>query len=140
VAGEVDYREQHVAHLQGHLVTAPGVQRLLDLVQLLAELGEDRAGLAPVEAGPRRPLLELERAGEGGQRQGNVREQARVAPGLGLGGPLGGLRVLPDRVRGRGVGDLASPKTCGWRATILAATPRATRSKSNRPCSSAIRA
>ena len=55
MAGEVDHREQQIADLGRRFGRSPGVELGFDLVGLLADLGEHRARIVPVEADAGRP-------------------------------------------------------------------------------------
>ena len=113
VAREINHGEQQIADLVGDTRRrriAVGQFRL-DLVDLLAELGEDGPGVVPVEADGRRLLLKLQGAGE---RRQAARDAVRDS-----GGRVGAtalrtpgslflrLDLLPDALggaRGPGIG------------------------------------
>jgi hypothetical protein len=66
MAGEVDHGKQQVADL-GRRLTAPAGRDLgFDLVALLADLGQHRQRIVPVEADLAGFGLEIQGAGEGG--------------------------------------------------------------------------
>src|SRR5262249_12509690 len=76
MAGKVDDREQEVADLGTGGGTIAGGGLGLDLVRLLAGLGEHRERGVPVEADFAGPGLPFERTGEGRERDRNAGEGA----------------------------------------------------------------
>ncbi len=62
MAGQVDQREQEVAGFFSELVRIAAVQRCFDLVSLLADLAQHRAGIVPVEADGGGLALQFHRA------------------------------------------------------------------------------
>src|SRR5262249_53823610 len=76
MTGKVDHREQEVADLHTGGGTIAGSELGLDLVRLLADLGEHRERVVPIEADLARLGLQFERAGEGRERDRNAGEGA----------------------------------------------------------------
>src|SRR5262249_61440595 len=76
MTGEVDPREQEVADLGTRGGTIAGSKLGLDLVRLLADLGEHRARVVPIEADLAGLGLQFKRAGEGRERHRNPGEGA----------------------------------------------------------------
>src|SRR5262249_24273331 len=76
MTGKVDHREQEVAELGNGGGTLAGSELGLDLVRLLADLGEPRERVVPIEAYLARLGLQFERTGEGRERDRNASEGA----------------------------------------------------------------
>ncbi len=76
MAGEVDHREQEVADLGTCGGTIAGSELGLDLVRLLADLGQHRERVVPIEADLAGLGLQFERTGEGRERDRNPGEGA----------------------------------------------------------------
>src|SRR4029077_16452100 len=76
MAGEVDHREQEVADLGACRGTMAGSELGLDLVRLLADLGQHRERAVPIEADLAGLGLQFERTGEGRERDRNSGEGA----------------------------------------------------------------
>ena len=94
MAGEVHRGEQEVADLVARACPWAAADFGLDLGDLLAQLGEDRPDVVPVEADLAGLLLKLEGARERGQGPWNPAERAvrRL-------GPRGRPIVAPRRAR-----------------------------------------
>ena len=93
-----------------------------------ASLSSTSIGRGPVKADPRGAFLQLDRAGQRGQAQRHAVQHPRRPA-------LGGLDALPSRrsaVR-RDLSRLSSPKTCGWRASILSEIARDDIVKAEKP-------
>src|SRR6266849_4343245 len=87
---QVGHREKQVADLVGDARRgASGIELRAQLVDLLADLVEDRPQLAPFEADARGAALQLHGAGEGGERLADTGECAlRLARRRGAGAAL----------------------------------------------------
>src|SRR5262245_40349453 len=90
VARQVHHREQQIAHLGAGSRAAARGDLGLDLVRLFADLGEHGQGIVPIEADFAGLGLQLERAREGGEPDGDAGKR----PGLAA-APRGFLRALP---------------------------------------------
>ncbi len=102
MAGEVDDGEQQIADFRRRpRALSPASIACFDLVGLLADLGEHRQRIVPVEADLAGLLLQLERAGQGGQGDRHAGERTRslgrrAAARLGAFGLLLGLDAVPQ--------------------------------------------
>src|SRR5262245_22379334 len=76
MAGEVDHREQEVADLGPGGGTIAGSELGLDLVRLLADLGQHRERVVPIEPDLAGFGLQLERTGEGRERERDAGKRA----------------------------------------------------------------
>src|SRR5215831_15173894 len=76
MTGKVDHSEQKVADLGTGGGTIAGSELGLDLVRLLADLGEHRERVVPIEADLARLGLQFERAGKGRERDRNAGKRA----------------------------------------------------------------
>src|SRR5262245_57547741 len=75
MARQVDYRKQKIAGLGGGVALLTRSDRRFDLVRLLADLCQHRHRIVPVEADLASLHLQLERAGEGRERNRNTRKR-----------------------------------------------------------------
>src|SRR5258708_5284995 len=118
---QVGHREKQVADLVGDARRgATGIQLRAQLVDLLADLVEDRPQLAPFEADARGTALQLHGAGEGGERLADTGECAlRLARRRGAGAALGRLVLLPGKRLRRRVGDQRVAEDMGMAAQHL---------------------
>src|SRR5713101_1151059 len=99
---------------------ASGIELRAQLVDLLADLVEDRPQLAPFEADARGTALQLHGAGEGGERLADTGECAlRLARRSGAGAALGRLVLLPGKRLRRRVGDQRVTEDMGMAAQHL---------------------
>ena len=100
MAGQIDHGKQQIADLGRGLVAVAGGDLGFDLVALLADLGQHRHRIVPVEADLAGLGLQLQRAGEGGQRHRHAGQRARSPSRLAAaGGALGlflGLDAVPQ--------------------------------------------
>ena len=79
VAGEIDHREQQIADLGCGRIASAGLDIGLDLVGLLADLGQHRQRIVPVEADLAGLLLQLQRARQGREVHRHARQRAGAA-------------------------------------------------------------
>src|SRR5262245_46871021 len=84
MTGKIDNGEQEVADLGAGGLTVAGRQLRLDLVRLLANLGKDRARIVPVEPDLAGLGLQLERPGEGRERDRDAGKGTRDVRSLTL--------------------------------------------------------
>src|SRR6516164_830222 len=110
LACEVGGGEQDVAHLVLNLrqvgASIAGGELRFELRDLLGDLFDDRARRGPVEADPRRTLLDLGGAQQGRESQRHAVEYALAGPScLGPGAALTSLVLFPGLGLRRGRGD-----------------------------------
>ena len=140
MAGQVDHGKQQIADLGRGLVAVAGSDLGFDLVAFLADLGQHRQRIVPVEADLAGLVLQLQRAGEGGQGDRHAGQRAGRPAGL----PPRAARsafssaLMRSHRPSTSFGDRprASPNTCGWRRISFSVIASTTPPKSNAPCSS----
>ena len=127
LARDVDRGEQHVAELLGAALGR--VEVVLQLAQLVVEVGDRAVDVRVLEADRLRALLHLARVEQRRQRLGHVVEDA-LAP------LLLALDPLPVLLHAPGVSASTSPNTCGCRRTSFSWISRAAVARSPLPRSS----